>query len=288
MGSKISGLEITYEPVDRLKIIPGTHEHIQSAKSSRFPKALRDLVSTTPFSWTAAIPSSPVMAEWQLPNCSACPPVPTIRLENLSPDQIRAYVIADNRLAERAGWDNAILAIELQHLLTIEDDFDITTTGFEIAEIDLILSSADDAPDAADNFAGADPEGVVARTGDLWLLGKHRLVCGSALEQKSYSLLMGNRRADVVFTDPPWNVPIDGHVCGNGSIRHREFLMASGEMSEPEFISFLSSSPAAASARYTTSGFSPLRVHGFFRHMGRAADRRQAGLRVAAQSLCMG
>ena len=76
--------------------------------------------------------------------------VPTIRLEDLSPDQIRAYAIADNRLAEKAGWDKSILAIELQHLLTTEGDFDVTITGFEIPEIDLLLSAPGDKPDPAD------------------------------------------------------------------------------------------------------------------------------------------
>ena len=78
--------------------------------------------------------------------------VPTICLEHLTAEQIRAYVIADNRLAEKAGWDNSILAIELQHLLNIDIEFDITVTGFEVPEIDLLLSAGDDKPDADDNF----------------------------------------------------------------------------------------------------------------------------------------
>jgi DNA modification methylase len=192
--------------------------------------------------------------------------VPTICLENLTPDEIRAYVIADNRLAEKAGWDKAILAIELQHLLTIESNFDIAITGFEIPEIDLILLSDSDEPSADDIFDAADPEKAVTRLGDLWLLGEHRILCGSALEQKSYSTLMANRRASVVFADPPYNIAIDGNVCGNGSVHHREFQMACGEMSEFQFISFLTSSLRLL-ARYSTSGS----VHFLcmdWRHMG--------------------
>jgi len=168
--------------------------------------------------------------------------VPTIRLENLSADQIRAYALADNRLAENAGWDKSILAIELQHLLTIENDFEVTITGFEIPEIDLILQEANSKPDSDDVFDIDGAEQIVTQSGDLWLLGKHRILCGNALRQDSYVTLMGSRRAAAVFVDPPYNVPIDGHATGNGSVRHREFQMASGEMSEAEFVAFLTTS----------------------------------------------
>src|ERR1039457_79685 len=146
--------------------------------------------------------------------------VPAIRLEDLSPDQVRAYVIADNRLAEKAGWDKSILAIELQHLLTIDSDFDVTITGFEVADVDMILTSESNKPDPDDDFRFCEAGQAVSRVGDLWALGKHQVFCGSSLDAASYSVLMEDRLADVVFTDPPYNVPIDGHVSGNGSIHH--------------------------------------------------------------------
>jgi DNA modification methylase len=165
--------------------------------------------------------------------------VPTVRLENLTQDQIRAYVIADNRLAEKAGWDGSILAIELQHLVTVDLGFDITVTGFEVPEIDLILQQAEVKPDADDAFEA--PSGpAISQPGDLWLLGKHRIYCGNSLDEQSYQKLMKGLKADAVFVDPPYNVAIDGHVSGNGSIHHREFEMASGEMTEKEFVEFLS------------------------------------------------
>jgi hypothetical protein len=194
------------------------------------------------------------------------PEVPTIRLENLSPDEIRAYILADNRLAEKAGWDKSILAIELQHLLTIENDFDIRVTGFELPEIDVILSEAADQPDPDDSFAVAEAAPAITQAGDLWLLGKHRILCGSALQQSSYATLMGSRRASTVFTDPPYNTKVNGHVCGNGAIRHREFQMAAGDLSEPEFTSFLITSLRLL-ARYSTGSS----IHFIFmdwRHMG--------------------
>ena len=192
--------------------------------------------------------------------------VPTIRLGNLSADQIRAYVLADNRLAEKAGWGQSILAIELQHLLTIDDDFDVTITGFEVPEIDLILQTVADKQDPDDSFEVAVTDPAVSQLGDLWLLGKHRVFCGNALRQPSYTPLMAGRRADVVFVDPPYNVAIDGHVSGNGCVRHREFQMAAGEMSEAEFVSFLTTSLRLL-VRYSTGGS----VHFIcmdWRHMG--------------------
>src|SRR6202050_3365628 len=170
--------------------------------------------------------------------------VPTIQLDRLTEDQVRAYVIADNKLAENAGWDKEILAIELEHLLTLEGtDFEITVTGFEVAEIDVILEGSRGQSQPEDNFLPINPaKEAVSQPGDLWLLGKHRILCGNALREACYRELMGSKRASAVFSDPPYNVRIDGHATGNGATRHREFAMASGEMGEAEFVSFLSNS----------------------------------------------
>jgi hypothetical protein len=179
--------------------------------------------------------------------------VPTIRLEGLSEDQIRAYVLADNKLAEKAGWDESILAIELQHLMTVDLGFEVTVTGFEVPEIDLLVGHAvtelntDDEPELATSGP------PVSQPGDRWMLGKHRILCADALLEKSFTTLMEGRKADAVFVDPPYNAAIDGHVSGNGSIRHREFEMASGEMSEGEFVQFLSTAFGLLS-RYSKAG----------------------------------
>ena len=168
--------------------------------------------------------------------------VPTICLEDLSEDEVRAYVIADNRLAELAGWDREILALELQGLAELELDFDITITGFETAEIDLMIGEVEDAEDddPLDEVPEVDEGPTVTRLGDLWLIGEHRLFCGDATDQDSYARLLGGESAQLVFTDPPYNVPIEGHVSGLGRTKHRDFAMASGEMSEAEFTAFLS------------------------------------------------
>jgi DNA modification methylase len=167
--------------------------------------------------------------------------VPTCRLSHLSEAEKRAYILADNRLAELAGWDKEILAIELQGL--IELDVDVELTGFEMAEIDLILEEAREASNVASGPEDAAPEPLpgpaVSQPGDLWRLGVHRLLCGDARDQIAYDALLEDAKADFVFTDPPYNVPIDGHVSGLGRIQHREFMMASGEMTEAEFTAFL-------------------------------------------------
>ncbi|MGU9982591.1 site-specific DNA-methyltransferase [Phreatobacter sp. HK31-P] len=166
--------------------------------------------------------------------------VPVIRLSHLSATERRAYVLADNKLALNAGWDTELLAIELQGLIDL--DFDLSLTGFSIAEIDFVL---DEAKESATTEAGPldhvpiAGSRAVTREGDLWILGRHKLLCGDARRGADYALLLGNEPADLIFTDPPYNVPIDGHVCGSGGIRHREFAMASGEMSSAEFTEFL-------------------------------------------------
>src|SRR5260370_13433077 len=170
--------------------------------------------------------------------------VPTVRLAHLSAAQRRAYVVADNKLALNAGWDRELLAIELQGL--IELDFDVEVTGFSSAEIDIVLDEAREgspgsSTEAEDQvpFPIGDPAAAVTRAGDVWCLGRHRLICGDARDQAVFDLLMGNERADLLFTDPPFNLRIDGHVTGLGRVRHREFAMGVGEMSVEASTTFL-------------------------------------------------
>ena len=168
--------------------------------------------------------------------------VPTIEISHLSDAESRAYILADNKLALNAGWDNELLALELQDLL--DDDFDLDLTGFNIAEIDFIIEDAasgnPDAIDPADDEVPHIDSPAVTCMGDLWLLGRHKLICGDAQDSQSFRRLIGNEHIDLLFTDPPYNVKIDGNVCGLGSVKHREFAFASGEMNEDEFASFLS------------------------------------------------
>jgi len=167
--------------------------------------------------------------------------VPVIRIEHLSEAQAKAFRIADNRLTDNSEWDDRLLAETLKELSNLELDFNIEAIGFEMGEIDLRIegldSDANDPDETADVSQAAGP--AVVQAGDLWLLNKHRIYCGDALDARSYEILMQRKRAAMVFSDPPFNVKIDGHVSGLGQVRHREFAMASGEMSEAEFTAFL-------------------------------------------------
>ncbi len=166
--------------------------------------------------------------------------VPTIRLDLMTEAQKRTYILADNKLAINAGWDEEMLAIELQGLLVSDLDFDIGVTGFSIPEIDNLIDGLNPQEDDNPIEDALPPEGpFVSRIGDIWELGPHRVICGNALEAETYVALLGEERAQMVFTDPPYNVPIHGHVCGAGATQHREFVMASGEMTEEAFTSFL-------------------------------------------------
>jgi DNA modification methylase len=180
--------------------------------------------------------------------------VPVIRLAHLSEAQKRALALADNKIALNAGWNPELLAQELQFLSEIDLDLDVTITGFAPAEIDLIIGDAAMEDPKADLLPPlADRDACLVRPGDLWLLGKHRLLCGDATDPAAYRQLMAGKKARLVFSDPPYNVPIDGHVCGSGSIRHREFAMASGEMTPAAFTAFLEASFANL-ARHSVDG----------------------------------
>lgn len=165
--------------------------------------------------------------------------VPVVRLSHLTPEQIRAYAIADNRLAELAGWDKELLSLELGELMEMELSFDIELTGFEMGEIDLLLGTDVPTGQPPEPPLPDTPAKPVTRPGDIWVLGEHRLICGDALDPATYDRLMAGWKADLVICDPPYNVRISGHVSGLGKVQHREFAMASGEMSETQFIAFL-------------------------------------------------
>ena len=168
--------------------------------------------------------------------------VPTVRVDHLTPEQIRAFRIADNRLTENATWDDRLLAEQLRDLSLAGLDFDIEVTGFEMPEIDVRISSLDSAPEQGSDPADVVPEllpGTVSKFGDMWFLDRHRVLCGDARDGAAFAALMSEEPAAMVFTDPPYNVPIDGHASGLGAIRHRSFPMASGEMDPPDFTAFL-------------------------------------------------
>lgn len=169
--------------------------------------------------------------------------LPAICLEHLTEMQARGFMIAENQLASLSSWDDKLLAEQLQVLDLLGLEFSIEATGFDTPEIDLRIESLrgrdDDKPDPADDLPQQSNQPTISKPGDIWLLGRHRVGCGNALESSSYAVLMQNDQAAVMFADPPFNVKVDGHASGLGSVRHREFSMAAGEMTRDEFTRFL-------------------------------------------------
>lgn len=195
--------------------------------------------------------------------------LPVIVADHWSRAQVKAYRLADNRLAEDASWNNEELVLELTEILEL-DEVSIDTLGWETSEIDKLFDwSEAGGGDAGEDPADAQvalPDNPVTRAGDIWVLGKHRLMCGSSLDQAAWQMLMDGRVAAMGFTDPPYNVPVGGHVSGLGKIKHAEFAMASGEMSRPEFTTFLTDQIAAMSSALSDGAL--LFICMDWRHMG--------------------
>jgi DNA modification methylase len=168
------------------------------------------------------------------------PEIPALFAEGLTPSQLKAYRIGIERIPELGGWDDQALGEMFKEFSAASLDFDIEITGFSMPEIDGLIGKlgapGNDDSDDPTEFADGTP---VTKPGMLWHAGKHRVLCGSSLEVASVQALMEGLKASVAITDPPYNVRVEGHVGGKGSVHHREFAMGSGEMSDDEFIQFL-------------------------------------------------
>ena len=239
---RINDLKVETRPVSTLKPY-GRNPHTHSKKQVR---QIAESIRT--FGWTNPIlidATGGVIAghgRLEAAKLLGLETVPTIRIEDMTEAQKRAYVLADNKLAENAGWDRDLLALELQGLLEMDIDFEVTATGFEMGEIDVLIEGLDGEGEADANDEAPPVEfdrPAITQPGELWTLGRHRLLCGDALDGQSYARVLDGNPAQMAFTDPPYNVSIDGHVCGLGKVKHAEFAMASGEMSETEFTAFL-------------------------------------------------
>ena len=167
--------------------------------------------------------------------------VPTITLSHLTDVQKRALRLADNKIALNAGWDVDLLRVELAELSTLDVNLDLSVTGFSTGEIDVLIS---DQGDPEDENIPALPETPRTKFGDIWIIGDHVLGCGDGRDLAFLHLVVGEgAKVDAAFLDPPYNVQINGHANAKG--RHREFAMASGEMTELQFQVFLKESLAA-------------------------------------------
>lgn len=207
--------------------------------------------------------------------------VPTIKVTGLSETQKRTFALADNKIAENAGWNREILMQELDELqLLLEPlDLDLTVTGFEAAEIDALFADLQDTQSDRGDVVPEVEEMPVTRPGDLWYLGSHRLICGDARSQQVVDRLMAGSAASMAFLDPPYNVRIAG-VQGRGSIKHKEFAFASGEMNSSEYVAFLRDALSNA-ARVSEDGA----VHYVFNDWRHVAEMISAGEAVYGDML---
>jgi DNA modification methylase len=230
---------VVWRPIDELKQFPGNPRRHPEAQIARLMKNIRRV-------WTNPIlvdETGTIIAghgRLEAAKRLGMNAVPTVTITGLSDSEKRAVVIADNRLPEQAVWDFDQLRGHFQNL--IELDFDVELTGFSTGEVDLLIDGATSAgaADPTDDLAGIAPDGpAISQFGDVWELGRHRLVCGDAQHRETYEQLLNGERAEMMVTDPPYNVRIDGHATGRGKVRHREFPMASGEMTAAVFTAFL-------------------------------------------------
>ena len=212
--------------------------------------------------------------------------VPTITLEHLTPLQIQAFRIADNQLNACSTWDTRLLGQQLKTLSEADLDFDFDAIGFDLPEIDLRIQALDGLGEEEEPEAGSSSDDlpVVTKLGDVWQLGPHRIVCGSALEAATYDALMQGQQAAITFTDPPFNVKIAGNVGGKGKVQHAEFVMASGEMSRAEFTIFLTRTLQGIKAHSVPGAL--LYVCMDWRHLTELSTAGEA-LRLELKNLCV-
>lgn len=249
----IANLQITWRPLTAL------HVYERNARQHSKKQLNKLKASLTAFGWSNPL----IIDERGMVLCGAgrleaarqlgMAQVPTIELSHMSDADKRAFIIADNRIASEASWSKQLLRDELQGL--IEIGFDVELTGFDTLEIDTMLSF--DTPEEKvddDVHLPADREPLIARLGDLWLCGKHRLVVGDARDPLVYEQLMDGERAQLVFIDPPYNCPIAGNVSGLGTVKHENFIMGAGELSMEEFSATILRPALKQIARHATSG----------------------------------
>lgn len=239
----VARLSIVYRPVSELKANTENPRDHSSKQITQLAKSLEAFGFNVPILVDAS--GGVIAGHGRLLACRKLgwSEAPTICIDHLNDAQKRAFMIADNRLTENSTWNKELLAHQFKILSDVEIGLDLELTGFEVGEIDLLIDGTSPKPeekyDPEDEMPATSGKRAVTKPSDLWTLGNHRVYCGSALDPEAYKILLNEKAADIVFTDPPYNVPIDGHVSTKGK-KHREFAMASGEMSPQEFNSFLS------------------------------------------------
>jgi DNA modification methylase len=180
------------------------------------------------------------------------PEIPAVMIADLDEMKLRLLRLALNRLGDGSKWDVEALSLEFTDILEIDPNVDFSISGFEMSEIDTALSQS--GLDEEDELPSMDTSiPPVTKPGDRWLLGEHQVDCADALAPESYDRLLGDEKAQMIFTDPPWNIPIEGNVSGLGAVKHQNFAMGCGEMTGAQFTQFLRTSLGHA-ANHSTDG----------------------------------
>ncbi|MFN0263232.1 site-specific DNA-methyltransferase [Tepidamorphus sp. 3E244] len=244
VSPRTTPLAITYRPLGELKPDPRNARTHPKKQIDQIAASIRSFGFTNPI---LTDPDGGVIAghgRLLAAKMLGLDEVPTVTLTGLSDAQVRALRIADNKIALGAGWDLELLRLELGDLSGLDIEFDLSLTGFSTGEIDVILKGPDDPDDEVIPEVPAEPR---TKPGDIWILGDHRIGCGDGRDTTFLKTVIGDgARIDAAFLDPPYNVPINGFVNARG--RHREFAMASGEMSEADFRTFLTETLGACIA----------------------------------------
>ena len=237
MQNALQHLRIEYLPIERLKPNPRNPRKHPRRQIRALRSSLRKYGFVTPVLIDANDSTIAGHGRVEAAKLEGFATVPTVQLDHLTPSQIREFIIADNRLAELAGWDRELLAAELSGLLELNIDFE--PMGFEPGEIDALLNDFGEPSPGPDDVLAPAQETCVSRRGEVWILGKHRICCGDAREEGDYVRVTHGERAAMLCADPPYNVKVAGHVQGRGRVKHAEFAFASGEMSDSQFRAFL-------------------------------------------------
>lgn len=247
--------EFFHRSVDEIKLDPKNARKHPPRQQTQLRASIREFGFTVPILTDDHGKIIAGHARFEAAKAEGLTELPCVAVSHLSRKQKRALAIADNRIAEQAIWDEELLREQLAELLNA--DFNVELTGFSTAEIDVLFETpaiTTVAGDPDDVLPDVDPaEPAVSRLGDVWQLGEHVLLCADSLCEESFQQLLGDQRAQLVIADSPFNVPVTGHVSGLGRNQHREFAMASGEMSRPEFTQFLTTSFKLC-ARFSVDG----------------------------------
>lgn len=275
--SKTDTLAVTYLPLSKLNPYAKNARTHSRKQISQVADSIRTFGFNVPILVDEDLTVLAGHARMEAAKSLGLESVPCVRLSHMNKAQKKAFILADNKLALNAGWDEDLLSIELNDLIKLDKDFEIGVMGFSSAEIDVLLDSLafEDPGNPREDRLPAVPEAPVSGHGDLWLLGPHRLLCGNALSSDDCKRLLGGMKAQMIITDPPYNVPIAGHVSGLGRIRHREFAAASGEMTSAEFTTFLEAAFRNLAASSTDGS-----IHMVFMDWRHMTEVQGAGSRV--------